>query len=405
MSPTRPLTLISVDDHLVEPPHLFEGRVPARFADRAPFVKTTSKGNQIWVFDGEAYPQVGLNAVAGRSKDAPPMEPVRFDEMRPGCFDPDARVADMDIGGIWASANFPSANLGLLRSGVLEVLRRGTRPRLRPSLQRLVLRGVVHAPIRTASSRWGSRSWPIRSWPRPRSAATRNAGSRAVSLPEQPQKLGYPSLHSGWWDPVVQACVDTGTVVCLHVGSSGIATDDLPLDGPLVEFTATLFSSLSMHAAPTGCGRAFRCATRPEDLPERGRDRLGADAGRPPRLHPRRLRSRSPGLAVDRRDADRGAAANFWFCSLDDPSIWPIRDRIGVDHIMVEVDYPHADSTWPDTQDFLADRLADLSDDEAAAVTHRNAAALFRHPLPLHRPRAHRCSLTALSTDHEDITP
>ena len=51
---------------------------------------------------------------------------------------------------------------------------------------------------------------------------------------------------------------------------------------------------------------------------------------------------------------------NFWFCSLDDPSIWPIRDRIGVDHIMVEVDYPHADSTWPDTQDFLARRLAAL---------------------------------------------
>jgi len=73
---------------------------------------------------------------------------------------------------------------------------------------------------------------------------------------------------------------------------------------------------------------------------------------------------------------------NFWFCSLDDPSIWPIRERIGVDHIMLEVDYPHADSTWPDTQSFLVDRLASLSDDEARRVTHGNAAALFRHPLP-----------------------
>ncbi len=49
---------------------------------------------------------------------------------------------------------------------------------------------------------------------------------------------------------------------------------------------------------------------------------------------------------------------------------------------MIEVDYPHADSTWPDTQDFLADRLASLSTEEARLVTHANAAALFRHPLP-----------------------
>jgi len=73
---------------------------------------------------------------------------------------------------------------------------------------------------------------------------------------------------------------------------------------------------------------------------------------------------------------------NFWFCSLDDPSIWPIRDRIGVDHIMVEVDYPHADSTWPETQDFLADRLSSLSTAEQRAICYQNAAELFRHPLP-----------------------
>ncbi len=73
---------------------------------------------------------------------------------------------------------------------------------------------------------------------------------------------------------------------------------------------------------------------------------------------------------------------NFWFCSLDDPSIWPIRERIGVDHIMVEVDYPHADSTWPETQEFLAERLAGLPVDEQRLVCHANAAELFHHPLP-----------------------
>ena len=49
---------------------------------------------------------------------------------------------------------------------------------------------------------------------------------------------------------------------------------------------------------------------------------------------------------------------------------------------MVEVDYPHADSTWPDTQRFLTERLAGLSVEEQRRVTHANAAELFRHPLP-----------------------
>ena len=73
---------------------------------------------------------------------------------------------------------------------------------------------------------------------------------------------------------------------------------------------------------------------------------------------------------------------NFWFCSIDDPSMIELRHRIGVDHIMVESDYPHADSTWPDTQAVLARAFAALDDDELRMVAASNAARLFRHPLP-----------------------
>jgi predicted TIM-barrel fold metal-dependent hydrolase len=73
---------------------------------------------------------------------------------------------------------------------------------------------------------------------------------------------------------------------------------------------------------------------------------------------------------------------NFWFCTIDDPTTLRVRDRIGVDHIMVETDYPHADSTWPDTQALLADRFAGLPAADVARLTHENAARLFRHPVP-----------------------
>jgi hypothetical protein len=48
----------------------------------------------------------------------------------------------------------------------------------------------------------------------------------------------------------------------------------------------------------------------------------------------------------------------------------------------VESDYPHADSSWPDTQALLRQRLGSLPDEEVALMTHGNAARLFRHPLP-----------------------
>ena len=79
---------------------------------------------------------------------------------------------------------------------------------------------------------------------------------------------------------------------------------------------------------------------------------------------------------------------NFWFCSLDDPSIWPIRDRIGVDHILLEVDYPHADSAWPRSRELFADRMADLDEREVSSVMYRNAETLFRHDLGSRNARA-----------------
>jgi len=373
-------TVISVDDHVVEPPHLFDGRMPAALVDRAPFVKTTSKGHEIWVFDGQAFPQVGLNAVVGRPKADSPMEPVRFDQMRRGCWDPAARVADMDRAGIWASVSFPSQITGFCGA---------------------VYSGCSDPEVGMACVRawndWFFDEWhsahPGRFVPmgityladadRGAAEIRRNAdrGFVAVSLPEQPQRLGYPSLHSGWWDPVLAACVETGTVICLHVGSSGMM--DLALDGPLVEVAATLFSSLSLTACVDWLwsGVALRFPDLRIAMSEGGIGWVPMLADRLDYIHDWSGHGRHAWPSTELSPTEV-LLRNFWFCSLDDPSIWPIRERIGVDHIMVEVDYPHADSTWPDTQDFLARRLAGLPVADQRRVCHLNAASLFRHPLP-----------------------
>ena len=57
-------------------------------------------------------------------------------------------------------------------------------------------------------------------------------------------------------------------------------------------------------------------------------------------------------------------------------------DRIGVDRVMVELEYPHVDSIWPDVQPVLARQLAGLPQENNGKVTHENVAKLVKHPVP-----------------------
>ena len=64
------LILVSVDDHVVEPPGMFDGHLPDKYKDLAPKAITTEAGDDVWSYEGQELPNIGLNAVAGR----PPAE-------------------------------------------------------------------------------------------------------------------------------------------------------------------------------------------------------------------------------------------------------------------------------------------------------------------------------------------
>src|SRR5690349_17626855 len=102
------MILVSVDDHVVEPPDLFEGRLSGRAAERAPHVVTLDSGRQVWMFEGNPLPNVGLNAVVGRLPEEYGLDPLSFEQMRPGCFDIKERIRDMNVNGVLGQMNFPS---------------------------------------------------------------------------------------------------------------------------------------------------------------------------------------------------------------------------------------------------------------------------------------------------------
>ncbi|MGA1541536.1 MAG: amidohydrolase family protein [Ilumatobacteraceae bacterium] len=207
----------------------------------------------------------------------------------------------------------------------------------------------------------------------------RNAerGFRAVTLPERPHNIGLESLFSGWWDPIIEACVETDTVIALHVGSSGMYA--MPPSAPALQLGATLFGQLSLTACAEWLwsGYPYRFPNLKIAMSEGG-------IGWVPMLLDRleNVVDRSGyGAGWDLRPAEV-LKRNFWYCTIDDPSTIDLYDVIGEDHIMVEVDYPHGDSTWPDTQTILKDAWGHLPDSVLRKLCCTNAASLFRHPLP-----------------------
>ena len=259
----RPIryTLISVDDHLVEPPDMFDGRLPARLAGPlAPKVVETDEGHEVWEFDGQIFFQVGLNAVVGRTTRglAGRADPLRRDAARLLRHRrPRPRHGHQRRLGV---GELPVADHRLLRLGVLALLRPRARPRGDARVERLVLRGVVLAASRSASCRWASRTSPTPSRARPRSAATRRAGFTAVTLPEQPHRIGMEPIFSAWWDPIIDACAETDTVICLHVGSTRRRRHAARARRWCRSARRCSASSRSTRAR-SGCGRATPCGT------------------------------------------------------------------------------------------------------------------------------------------------
>ena len=210
------MRLISTDDHLVEHPRVWLDRLPARDHELAPQVveieqeakgqvpgSTVPAGSQVWLYQGQTYSEIALNAVAGRSPEEFGVEPMRFDEILPGCTDPTARLDDLDRDGIWAQLNFPSfakpAGTMFLNGGDRDLALRCVQ-----ALNDFVLdEWCAAAPDRYIPLV----VLPV--WDVEASVAeierTAAKGAKAIGFPEHPVPLKLPSWYTDHWDPVFAA--------------------------------------------------------------------------------------------------------------------------------------------------------------------------------------------------------
>ena len=226
---------------------------------------------------------------------------------------------------------------------------------------------------RSAWCRSGTPSWQPR-----RCVATPARGVRAVAFSELPTYLDLPSLYTGYWDPFFAACEETGTVVCMHIGS-GTKTPQASPDGPdavaatilfgnsVASLTDLLFSG-TLHRFP---GLAPACTPRRRSAGSPTCSSGPTTSGRPTGAGATRsVHCPEPPPSYYRR-------GNVVSCFFKDPVGVALLDRIGLDNVVFETDYPHSDSTWPDSRRAAAEQFGHLDAVAIEKIARGNAIRLL----------------------------
>jgi predicted TIM-barrel fold metal-dependent hydrolase len=364
------MIIISIDDHVVEPPDMW-CNAPAKYKDRAPRLVRDEKGFDSWVFEDRVFGMVGLNAVVTWPKEEWGLNPSSIAEMRPATYVVEERVRDMNRNGVLASMCFPSLP--------------GFSGR---RFQEATDKDVALVMLRTYND-WHFDEWcgshpgrfiPLMIGPLWDVDATvaevkRMAakGCRAISMPELPYMQGLPSYQHDYWNPVFQVLSDEGFVMCLHIG---MGLDAINM-GP--DFSPDNFMVLSTQVTVLAVqdllwGPAMR--TYPDLKIAFSEGGIGWIPFLLDRVDRHYLNQRWTGQDFGGKMPSDVFREHALACFISDPTSLKLYKEIGVDLIAFETDYPHSDSLWPDAPEDLLGQChgAGLSDEDIEKVSWKNAA-------------------------------
>ncbi|ROO85028.1 putative TIM-barrel fold metal-dependent hydrolase [Actinocorallia herbida] len=396
------LIMISVDDHVVEPPTLFDEHIPAKYRDAAPKVITKKDGSDVWTFNGSIIPNIGLNAVAGRPKEEYGIEPTAFSEIRPGTYDIHERIKDMNAGGILASMNFPSfpGFAGRLFAAAED-----------KDLALAVLRAYNDWHIDEWAGTYPGRIIPMALpilWDAEECARevrrVAAKGCRSMTFTENPATLGYPSFHNAYWDPLWKAASDEGVVLSIHLGSSGQLSVTAP-DAPIDVMITLQPMNVCQAAADLLWSRVLK--NFPDirfALSEGGTGWIPYFLDRLDRTYD--MHHLWTGQDFGDKLPSEVFREHFLTCFISDPVGVQLRHMIGIDNIAWECDYPHSDSSWPNAPEELMAVSEGVSAEDLNKITYQNAMRWYSFdPFVAGRTKADATvgALRAEAGDH-DVT-
>jgi predicted TIM-barrel fold metal-dependent hydrolase len=378
------MILISVDDHIIEPPDMFVNHLPSKYLDDAPRLVHREDGTDVWTFRDVVIPNAALNAVAGRPKEEYGLEPQGLDEIRPGCYDVHERVKDMNAGGMLASMNFPSFP--------------GFSARLFATEDSDFSLALVQAYNDWHIDEWCA-AYPGRFIPMALPAIwdaelcagevrrVAAKGCHSLTFTENPAVLGYPSFHDPYWNPLWRALCDTNTVLSVHIGSSGrlaIPAVDSPPDVMITLQPMNIVSAAAdlLWSRPVKEYPDLKIA-----LSEGGTGWIPYFLERVDRTF--EMHSTWTLQDFGGKLPSEVFREHFLTCFITDSLGVRLRHDIGIDNIAWEADYPHSDSLWPGAVEELGSVMEryDVPDTDINKITYENAMRWYSFDPFTHIPR------------------
>jgi predicted TIM-barrel fold metal-dependent hydrolase len=367
--------LISVDDHIIEPPETFQNHLPQKYKEDGPKVVALSDQDDAWIWEGRTYPVAMMGSPktrvfrdeGGHGED---FMSRGFKDMIPACYDVAERVTAMDEDGIHAALCFPT-------------FPRFSGTRFLEGEDKDLASACVMAWNDWLLDEWCAaapdRFIPmtmVQLWDVDLAAAELRRcaakGAKSVTMTESPSSLGLPSWWTTYWDPLFAAAEDTGTVLSMHIGTGGSLFSPSPESPEAVQISLCGVNAMGACTDLIFCGILQRHPGVKIALSEGG-------AGWIPYLVERMQytweRTR---LGVDKSISPTELfRRHFWSCFIADETAIALRDEIGVEKMMWECDFPHNDSNWPESRKLLEKTMADVPDDVATRIAETNARELY----------------------------
>jgi predicted TIM-barrel fold metal-dependent hydrolase len=369
--------LVSSDSHVNEPADLWTSRAPASLQDRVPKVVAIAQGDA-WVMSPEMKPRpVSTSAAAGVKPEDYMKKPVTYKEMRPGSFDAKARIEDMDIDGVQAEVLYPGIARALDQFHDEEV--------------RLFCANAYNEWLADFQATDPKRLVSLAILPQIDDNEGRNcldALARAkdmglkgafLALSDGGRPLSHPTAEPLW------AFAEKHNVpISLHIGSGKALTTNLvdPADAGLpgvreaylstvplkiCDYIAVLIFSgiferhpgLKVVIAESGVGWIPFFLERMESVYDRHRNYLKS--------------------AISKRPSEL-FHAHMYATFQEDASGLALRNALGIGNIMWASDYPHTDTTWPNSVQTVDRYFAEVPDNERSRILADNCTNLYRIP-------------------------
>jgi predicted TIM-barrel fold metal-dependent hydrolase len=375
--------LMSADDHVIEPPHLWVDRVPSKYRDACPRIVEVD-GRQAWRYEDELtyIPMGSCRPLPGFDEAGYPPAPgtARFDEIRPGCYDPVERIKDMDVDRVWGQLCFPNYARFAGHRFYLNVKDH----ELGLACLRTYNDYLLDEWCATDPSRlYGAAILPLHDLDLAIAELERvlAKGAKALAFSENPTVLGLPSVHTDHWDPLWAVLNEAAIPVCMHIGSSSRLVTTSADAPPTVLVSLNGLNSMMAGVDWMMSGILERYPNLNVILSEGGAGWIPYILERADKaFHDKRIK-RNLSIGQTAKSGTVPPSQLFrdhmYVCLVDEHfALRSLRD-IPVDNLLWEGDFPHGDGLWPHNHDYLEKALADVPDEDATKIAETNLRKLL----------------------------